>query len=266
MSTLPSLFVSHGAPNLVLGTTPARQFLSGLGSLLPQRPEAIVMVSAHWETATPTVSAPLINETIHDFGGFERELYTLRYPAPGSPETAHRIASLLRAAGLSTAIDVQRGLDHGAWVPLMLAWPQADIPVIQMSVQTDAGVDHHLAVGAALAPLRSEGVLIIGSGSFTHDLRSYLPHRHDATAAEPDWVSRFANWMDDAILSNDLAALRDYRETAPDAARNHPTEEHLVPLFVALGAGGPAAQARTLHRSTTHGVLRMDAYAFGNLP
>ncbi len=263
MSTFPSLFVSHGAPNLMLGTTPARQFLSGLGSLLPRRPEAIVMVSAHWETATPTVSAPLTNDTIHDFGGFEPELYALRYPAPGSPETAQRIASLLLAAGLSAASDVRRGLDHGAWVPLLLAWPEADIPVIQVSVQTLGGVDHHLAIGTALEPLRSEGVLIIGSGSFTHDLRSYIPHRHDVAAAEPDWVSRFAEWMDDAILSNDRAALRNYRTVAPDAVRNHPTEEHLLPLFVAMGAGGADAKVRALHRSTTHGVLRMDAYAFG---
>lgn len=264
MSTLPSLFVSHGAPNLMLGNSPARDFLAGLSRIVPQRPQAIVIVSAHWEMATPTVSAPLVNETIHDFGGFERELYSLRYPAAGSPETAQRIASLLKEAGMPVAIDRQRGLDHGAWIPLMLAWPDADIPVIQLSVQTRAGVDHHLAMGAALEALRSEGVLIIGSGSFTHDLRSYLPHRHNAAAVEPDWVSCFANWMDAALLSNDRDAVRNYRAVAPDAARNHPTEEHLLPLFVAMGAGGAGGPARALHRSTTHGVLRMDAYAFGN--
>lgn len=264
MSTLPSLFVSHGAPNLMLGNSRARDFLAGLSRILTRRPEAIVVVSAHWETTKPTVSAPLVNDTIHDFGGFERELYAIRYPAAGSPETAQWIASLLQSAGLTVAINRQRGLDHGAWVPLMLAWPEADIPVIQLSVQTHAGVEHHLAMGAALEALRSDGVLIIGSGSFTHDLRSYIPHRHDAAAAEPDWVSRFADWMDAALLSNDRDAVRNYRAVAPDAARNHPTEEHLLPLFVAMGAGGAGGPARALHRSTTHGVLRMDAYAFGN--
>ncbi|WP_373488482.1 class III extradiol ring-cleavage dioxygenase [Blastomonas sp.] len=264
MPTLPSLFVSHGAPNLILGSTAARGFLSGLAEELPKQPQAIVMISAHWETASPAVSAPLVNDTIHDFGGFERELYALRYPAPGSPATAERIAALLQSAALPVTIDGQRGLDHGAWVPLMLAWPDADIPVVQLSVQTQAGVDHHLAIGEALEPLRNEGVLIIGSGSFTHDLRSYLPHRHNTVAPEPDWVSGFADWMDAALASNDRDALRSYRKLAPDAVRNHPTEEHLLPLFVALGAGGTESSARALHRSTTHGVLRMDAYAFGN--
>ena len=264
MPTPPSLFVSHGAPNLVLGSTAARSFLSELAAELPEQPKAIVMISAHWETAGPAVSAPRINDTIHDFGGFERELYALNYPAPGSPETAQRVAALLKSAGLPVTIDGQRGLDHGAWVPLMLAWPDADIPVVQLSVQTHAGVDHHLAMGAAIEPLRNEGVLIIGSGSFTHDLRSYIPHRHHAAAVEPGWVSGFADWMDAALVSNDRDALRGYRQTAPDAVRNHPTEEHLLPLFVALGAGGTQSSARSLHRSTTHGVLRMDAYAFGN--
>jgi 4,5-DOPA dioxygenase extradiol len=263
MTPLPAIFLSHGAPNLILGNTSARTFLAGLQAALPQRPTAIVVASAHWETAVPTVSAPAINETIHDFGGFEPELYDLRYPAGGSPALARQIVALGRATGLAIATDEARGLDHGAWVPLMLAWPDADIPVIQLSVQPHAGVDHHLALGGILEPLRHDGVLVVGSGSFTHDLRSYMPHRYDATAQEPDWVSRFADWMDAAVLANDRAELRDYRQLAPDAVRNHPTEEHLLPLFVAMGAGGTSGAAHSLHRSTTHGVLRMDAYAFG---
>lgn len=263
MTALPALFVSHGAPNLMLGTSPARDFLAGLDAILPRRPQAIVMVSAHWETAVPTVSAPHVNLTIHDFGGFERELYNMRYPAPGSTTTAEWIVALARASGVEIAMDPERGLDHGAWVPLMLAWPAADIPVVQLSVQTYAGVDHHLALGALIEPLRHQDILVIGSGSFTHDLRSYLPHRHDMAAAEPNWVSRFAEWMDRAIRANDRAAMRDYRRQAPDAVRNHPTEEHLLPLFVAIGAAGENGTARLLHSSTTDGVLRMDAYAFG---
>ena len=265
MTPLPSLFLSHGAPNLVLGDTPSRAFLGNLSALLPFQPQAIVMVSAHWETTQPTVSAPTANETIHDFGGFEPELYRLRYPAAGSPKIAQRIVALGKAAGVHIDTDVNRGLDHGAWVPLLLAWPDADIPVIQLSVQTRAGVDHHFTIGSLLEPLRHEGVLIIGSGSFTHDLRSYVPHRHTAEAAEPEWVSKFADWMDDAIIAGDRAALSDYRRRAPEAVRNHPTEEHLLPLFVAMNAGGgtDGGDARRLHRSTTHGVLRMDAYAFG---
>jgi 4,5-DOPA dioxygenase extradiol len=263
MVNFPALFVSHGAPNLLLGTTKARNFLAGLSNVLPSKPRAIVVISAHWETATPTVSSPAINETIHDFGGFEPELYKAYYPVEGSQETARRIVALGKAAGLDIQIDEKRGLDHGAWVPLMLAWPQADIPVIQLSVQTRADVDHHFALGAILEPLRNDGLLIIGSGSFTHDLRSYLPHRHDPEAAEPEWVTRFADWMDDAIVAGDRDSLRDYRVRAPEAVRNHPTEEHLLPLFVAMGAGGINGKARRLHRSSTHSVLRMDAYAFG---
>jgi 4,5-DOPA dioxygenase extradiol len=264
MTTLPAIFVSHGAPNLILGQSAAKQFLETLSAHLPAKPTAILVVSAHWETSHPAVSAPTINDTIYDFGGFERELYSLRYPAPGSLDLATWVAELTKAHGLSTQIDQSRGLDHGAWVPLLLAWPQADIPVIQLSVQTHAGVDHHLRLGAMLETLRAEGVLILASGSFTHDLRSYLPHRHTPSATEPDWVTGFADWMHMKIMAEDRPALRDYRRLAPEAARNHPTEEHLLPLFVALGAGGDVSPPRLLHSSTTHGVLRMDAYAFGS--
>jgi 4,5-DOPA dioxygenase extradiol len=204
MTKLPAVFLSHGAPNLILGKSRARDFLTGLSTVLPRRPEVIIMVSAHWETAQPVVNAPHVNKTIYDFGGFERELYTLRYPAAGSSATAQHIVSLFKTAGLPIKIDHERGLDHGAWVPLMLAWPAADIPVVQLSVQTHAGVDHHLTLGAALEPLRSEGALIIGSGSFTHDLRSYMPHRYDSDAAEPPWVTQFAEWMNGALERDDI--------------------------------------------------------------
>jgi len=173
--TMPSLFLSHGAPTLPLTDTPARSFLQQLGHML-ERPKAILVISAHWETAVPTVSAVDSNETIHDFGGFPRALYDMRYPAPGSPHFAARVSEHLRAAGFDCNVDRRRGLDHGAWVPLLLMYPQADIPVLQLSVQPHLGPEHHLRVGRALAALRQEGVLIIGSGSFTHDLSEFRGH------------------------------------------------------------------------------------------
>lgn len=257
---LRPIFLSHGAPTLPLEDVAARRFLEGLAATMP-RPRAILAVSAHWETRTPTVTAVAHNTTIHDFSGFPAELYRLDYLAPGDPELADRVVDLLGTAGLPVAVDTQRGLDHGAWVPLMLAWPQADIPVVQLSVQSHLGPGHHLELGRALAPLTNEGVLIVGSGSFTHDLSSW---RGQAGMAEPDWVTDFADWFDAALAEGRTCDLLAYRHLAPNAVRNHPTEEHLLPLFVALGAAGPDATATRLHASTTYGVLRMDAYAFGN--
>ncbi len=257
--TLPSLFLSHGAPTLPLTDAPARTFLSQLGATL-ERPRAILVISAHWETAQPTVSAVERNETIHDFGGFPRALYDMRYPAPGSPAVAARVAELLGAAGLACKTDRSRGLDHGAWVPLLLMIPQANIPVLQLSVQPHLGPEHHLRVGRALAPLRQEGVLIIGSGSFTHDLSEFRGHGPNDPA--PAWVNSFADWMDNALTTGKTAELLDYRRQAPFATKNHPTEEHLLPLYAALGAAGEGGQAERLHASSTYSVLRMDVYAF----
>lgn len=199
-----------------------------------------------------------VNETIHDFRGFPAALYAMRYPAPGDAALAGRIADLLRTAGLEARIDRERGLDHGAWVPLILGWPDADVPVLQLSVQTELGPEHHLRVGAALRPLTDEGVLIVASGSFTHDLSSWRLGKE-----EPEWVSGFAEWMDQALVAGRTDDLLAYRSKAPFAARNHPTEEHLLPLFVALGAAGASATAERIHSSVEHGVLRMDAYRFG---
>ena len=256
---LPSLFLSHGAPTLPLTDAPARSFLSGLGSGLP-RPRAILVVSAHWETESPMVSSVERNETIHDFYGFPRPLYELTYPAPGLPSLAQDIARLLRAAGLSCGIDTARGLDHGAWVPLLLMYPQADIPVLQLSVQPHLGPAHHLELGRALAPLRGEGVLVIGSGSLTHDLSEFRGQGLDAPA--PDWVSRFGDWFGEKLEAGQTGDLLDYRRLAPFAVKNHPSEEHLLPLYAALGAAGAHWRAEQLHASATYAVLRMDVYAF----
>jgi 4,5-DOPA dioxygenase extradiol len=256
---LPSLFLSHGAPTLPLTDTPARAFLQGLGGRLP-RPAAILVVSAHWETAVPTVNAVERNDTIHDFGGFPRELYQLEYPAAGSPSIAARVSGLLRAAGIDCKADDRRGLDHGAWVPLLLMYPQADIPVLQLSIQPHLGTRHHLAVGRALAPLREEGVLIVGSGSMTHDLSEFRGHGPNDPA--PDWVNSFADWMDASLTTGTTDDLLNYRQRAPFATKNHPTEEHLLPLYSALGAAGEKRCVERLHASSTYGILRMDVYSF----
>jgi 4,5-DOPA dioxygenase extradiol len=257
--TLPSLFLSHGAPTLPLTDTPARTFLQQLGHTL-ERPKAILVISAHWETAVPTVNAVDSNETIHDFGGFPRALYDLRYPAPGSPTFAARVAERLRAGGFDCNVDRRRGLDHGAWVPLSLVYPQADIPVLQLSVQPHLGPEHHLRVGRALAPLRDEGVLIIGSGSFTQDLSEFRGHNPNDLV--PDWVNSFADWFDAALAKGQIDVVIDYRRRAPFATKNHPTEEHLLPLYAALGAAGENSYAKRLHASSTYSVLRMDVYTF----
>jgi 4,5-DOPA dioxygenase extradiol len=256
---LPTLFLSHGAPTLPLVDTPAHEFLAGLAAQLGERPKAILVASAHWDTERPTVNAVATSDTIHDFHGFPRALYQLRYPAPGDPALAEHISDLLCEAGLESAVDHGRGLDHGAWVPLLIAWPQADIPVLELSVQSRLGPAHHLQLGQALAKLRAEGVLVIGSGSFTHDLRRFRGQALDAPV--PPDVDEFADWMSAALVEGRSCDLLTYRHKAPHAADNHPTEEHLLPLFVALGAAGEA-KARALHRSGMHGILRMDAFAF----
>ena len=260
---LPSLFLSHGSPMVALTQNPAHDFLAGLGATLG-RPRAILVASAHWETAFPMVNAVARNRTIHDFFGFPRALFDLRYEAPGDPELAEQVADLLGAAGLQAGIDRARGLDHGAWVPLLLAYPQADVPVLQISVQSQLGPAHHFQVGRALAPLRAQGVLVIGSGSFTHDLSRFRGQPPDAPDT-PD-VAAFAAWMDTALTEGRRCDLLTYRHKAPHAVAQHPTEEHLLPLFVAMGAAGDASRAERLHASVEYGMLRMDAYAFGAAP
>lgn len=259
---LPSVFVSHGAPTFPLTDAPARFFLEGLTERLPKRPRAVLVVSAHWETPAPAITTGTVNATIHDFYGFPEELYRIQYPAPGSTWLADRVAALLEATGTEVVRDAARGLDHGAWVPLRLIYPAADIPVVQLSVQTARGPAYHYRLGQTLAALRAEGVLIIGSGSFTHDLSSFREYYNALHAPAPEWVTVFADWVVSALEDGRTDDLLGYRSLAPQAVRNHPTEEHLLPLFVALGAGG-TGETEHLHASTTHGILRMDAFAFG---
>lgn len=262
MVALPTFFISHGSPMLALQNSPARQFLQQLGHALP-RPTAIVVASAHWELAgTTAVSFATQPVTIHDFGGFSAALYAIDYPAPGAPELAAQIVTLLEAAQLPVKRHEDRGLDHGAWVPLRLMFPDADIPVVQVALMHGAGPSEHERLGAALAPLREQGVLIIGSGSLTHNLQEF--RRQNIDAPVPSWVSDFGTWMHTTLQDAAFDALCDYRQQAPFAERNHPTEEHLLPLFVALGAAGVGASAQRVHASHQHGVLAMDVFSFSS--
>ena len=251
--SMPTIFVSHGSPSLILDDVPARAFLASLGQLLP-KPKAIVAVSAHWDTDVPAVSLARKPETIHDFYGFPEPLYRLRYAAPGAPELAERVAKLTGAAH-----DPHRGLDHGAWVPAMLGWPAADIPIFQLSVQPAETPAHHIALGRKLASLREEGILVMGSGSATHNLRALV--RSGDCEPEP-WAQGFDDWLAETLEKGDEASLADYRARAPHAREAHPTDEHFLPLHVAYGAAGEGAHGRALHRSFTLGNLSMASYAF----
>ncbi|HEX3484482.1 MAG TPA: class III extradiol ring-cleavage dioxygenase [Micropepsaceae bacterium] len=257
---LPTLFISHGAPTLPLDDCPARDFLKSLGAKLP-RPRAVLAISAHWDNATPTVNRVAVNETIHDFYGFPDALYRMQYPAPGSGALAGRTLELLAHAGFATATDKTRGLDHGAWVPLMLMYPQADVPIVQLSIQSPLGPAHHFKLGRALAALRKEDVLVIGTGSFTHNLRAL--DRRQMDGLEPAWSVAFSDWIHAALTEGRTADLLSYRTLAPHAVQAHPTDDHFLPLFAALGAGGEGAKPERLHKSATFGSLRMDDYAFG---
>jgi 4,5-DOPA dioxygenase extradiol len=253
---LPALFVSHGAPTLPMDREhPTHVFLKNLGASLPA-PRAILVVSAHWDTHAPTLTTSSHPQTIHDFYGFPEELYRMRYAAPGSMDLVQQTAGLLQAAGLEVHADPARGFDHGAWVPLLLMYPKADIPVVQLSLQTGAGSAHHLAVGKALAPLRDDGVLILASGGATHNLREFF---RPAPGQDESYVARFSAWLKDVLERGDQGSLVDYRRLAPDAVRAHPSEEHFFPVLVAAGAAGSGER---IHTALSGASLSMDAYKF----
>ena len=262
MTRFPTVFVSHGPPTLVFDAHPCHDFLSGLGADLG-RPEAILCVSAHWETDAATVSAAARPETIHDFFGFPDALYRVEYAAPGAPGLARRVAGMLGEAGIACETDPDRGLDHGAWAPLILMYPDADIPVTQISIQPARDAAHHLALGRALATLRDDGVLVLGSGNATHNLRER--GRPDGTA--PEWVRAFDGWLDAAVTGGREGEIAGWLEAAPEALRNHPTPDHYLPLPVVMGAaggaaGGAGARGRRIHTSFASASLSMAAFAY----
>jgi 4,5-DOPA dioxygenase extradiol len=259
MDTLPTYFLSHGSPMHALDPGVAGHAWAAIAASLPT-PRAVLMVSAHWESALPMVTGGTQLQTIHDFGGFPAPLYKLRYDAPGSPAIAEDVARRLRGAGIGASVNACRGIDHGAWVPLRWMYPRVDVPVLQLSVQPGLGTLHHLEVGRALQSLTRDGVLVIGSGHITHNLRDWMLSRH---RAEPlPYATAFAEWLHERLANDDEAALLAYREQAPAAERAHPTEEHFLPLYVALGAAGVHAQSRRIHRGFEGAALAMDAYEF----
>lgn len=253
----PSLFISHGSPMLALEPGASGPALSRLAAEIP-RPRAIVIVSAHWESDELLVNGNLHPETWHDFGGFPAALFAVQYPAKGMPQLSRQVAELLAANDLPARIDHKRPLDHGVWVPLSLMYPQADIPVVQVSLPSRMGPALQTRVGKALASLREDQVLIIGSGSITHNLRE-LDWHAGPESVEP-WAKAFRDWMIEKLAADDEAALHDYRRQAPNAVRNHPSDEHLLPLYFARGAGGKFSIA---HEGFTMGALGMDIYRFG---
>jgi 4,5-DOPA dioxygenase extradiol len=259
MSRMPSLFVSHGAPTFALEPGLAGPRLTALGRALP-RPQAILVVSPHWITGTPRVSTAEQPVTIHDFGGFDRALYQLSYPARGHAALAQRAVESLRTAGWPAQADPSRGLDHGAWVPLRHLFPAADVPAFQVSLPSRLDAERAWAFGQALGPMANEGVLIVGSGSLTHNLREFRSlHGRD----EP-YVATFAAWVRVTVEQGDTPRLLRTLDDAPEARRAHPTPEHFWPLLVAAGAADDGSSVEVIAGGIAHGTLAMDAYAFGN--
>jgi 4,5-DOPA dioxygenase extradiol len=254
---LPSVFLSHGSPMHALQPGAAGEAWKALARRLP-RPKAIVIASAHWETNLPMLTGAEKPETIHDFYNFPEPLYRLRYPAPGAPDVARRAQALLKDAGFTAGIDGCRGLDHGAWSPLLYMYPQADIPVVQISVQSALGPAHHVKLGRALQPLTNENILVIGSGHMTHNLRDW-----SRGAGQPaPYAREFQAWVFERLNDRDIESLVDYRSRSPHGARAHPTDEHFLPLFFALGAAAEKAKPERVYDAIDSGVLAMDAYLF----
>lgn len=262
MSRLPTLFVSHGSPMFALVPGQAGPALAALGARLPT-PKAVLVVSPHWMTRGARVATAAMPRTLHDFGGFPEALYQLGYPAPGAPDVAERAIEALRAGGWPAEADGQWGLDHGAWVPMTYLRAQADWPVFQVSLPAGLDGASAYAYGQALAPLASEGVLIVGSGSLTHNL--YEVRFEDPDAAAETYALGFVDWIHQTLRAQDHERLRQTMALAPHAQRAHPTAEHLWPLMVAAGAAGAEAPVGRIEGGMTHGVLSMDAFRFGEI-
>ena len=259
-SPLPTLFVPHGSPMFALEPGIAGKQLALAAQELPT-PRAIVIFSPHWETSVPVVGAATRFETIHDFHGFDPRLYELHYPAAGCPDAAAQVVAALKQAGFDVQVDTERGLDHGAWVPLMHLFPDADVPVIPVSIQHHGGPAHAYRVGQVLAHLRHKGLLVIGSGNLTHNLGDW--HRAISTSGStPAYVQEFSDWVASRLSAGDIQALLNYRQTEKNGVQAHPRDEHFLPFFTALGAAGETPQAEAIYRGISDIVLAMDGYRF----
>lgn len=262
-SAFPSLFLSHGAPNMGLQNSPVRDFMRKLGGSYP-KPDAIIAVSAHFETNDAVVVTDPAPGMIYDFRGFEAELYEQVYPAPGEPELAVEVSELIHARGIPVQTLAERGFDHGTWVPFSLAWPEADIPIVQVSIDPEATPAYHYKLGQALAPLRKRNIAIVGTGQITHNLQALFAKGRDADLDSniKHWVNTFLKWFDEKLEAGEVEDLLEYRSAAPHAKANHPTDEHLLPIFVAMGAAGEQYSARKIHDSVMFDFLAMDAWEF----
>lgn len=253
----PALFVSHGAPTLALEDSATARFLDRLGATMP-RPRAVVVVSAHWESSRPTIGTHPAPGTVHDFGGFPRALYQLNYPARTDAEVAGEVRALLQQGGFDPADDPVRGLDHGAWTPLMRMFPAADVPLVSLSLPSGLDTAALRRLGQALRPLRERNVLILASGSYTHNLWYLMADG----SPPPAWAVEFAAWTDARLLARDDAGLDRWLSRAPHARDAHPSDEHLLPLFVALGAASDGCVPTRLHDDWRYGSLSMACWRF----
>lgn len=256
------LFVPHGAPTFALNPGAAGAAMSDLVQKLPA-PRAIVVVSPHWQTRIPTVSVATQLETIHDFYGFPEALYKIQYPATGCPEVAQEVAAALRTAGLEVDDSSQHGLDHGAWQPLRQMFPDADVPIVPLSMQTHEGPAHAYRVGQALSALTEKNIWVVASGNITHNLRDW--HVAAATHGQtPAYVHHFTDWVHAQLMSKEVGTLLNYRQHSAEGRQAHPSEDHLLPLYVALGAAGADANPQAFYRGVSDYVIAMDGYAFVN--
>ncbi|QMV16102.1 DODA-type extradiol aromatic ring-opening family dioxygenase [Vibrio spartinae] len=258
---MPTLFVSHGSPMMIVEQSETTEFFTQMGQTIPQ-PEAIIIFSAHFDIAGPVmITSGQTLGTIHDFYGFPQSLYEVEYPAHGAPQLAQKAGELLQKSGFSIALDQTQGLDHGAWVPLQYMFPHRDIPVISVSINSQASAQIHYELGQALSPLRREGVLFIGSGGISHNLRAVF-----SQASDPESIHKmqlFTDWIAEKIEHRDVEAINHYLQTAPHALFNHPTPDHFLPLPCILGTSDAAENGKVLHRSVDMGLLALDAYGFG---
>jgi 4,5-DOPA dioxygenase extradiol len=269
-TALPSVFVSHGSPMIAIEPGAAGAFMQRLGPAIDGafgRPKAILAISAHTAARAPVLLAAEKHEAVYDFGNFDSRLNQMRYDAPGSKALAARVAELLEASRIAVHTLDEGGLDHGIWTSLKYVYPKADVPIVPLAFVPSQSPEQQFALGEALAPLAEEGVLVFGTGSITHNLRRVFANGRGASGEVPEIPesAAFRGWMHARSSARDWDALMAYRRLAPHAVDMHPTDEHLLPWYVAAGAGGRDHAPVRLHESVTLGSLGMDAYAFGPL-
>ncbi|MGX9460295.1 DODA-type extradiol aromatic ring-opening family dioxygenase [Shewanella sp. A14] len=253
------LFISHGSPMMAVENTNTSRFLQKLGQQLPT-PKAIVVFSAHLDvTDDVVITAGARPETIHDFYHFPDELYQIHYPAPGEPVLAKQIADAFVSAGIKVNLSPTHGWDHGVWIPLRLMYPQANIPIVQISINTRVGTAQNYQYGQLIASLKHDNILIIGSGGISHNLSEVF--RQSKTPNGVEMMNTFTNWVEEKLINNDTESMLNYLSLAPFAQFNHPTQEHFLPLIAVLGAS-ETCSAKKIHQDVEFELLSLDAYSF----